>query len=147
PRHLGDVNQSFDAFLELDERAVIGQRYDFSVHFDAERITLHDIEPRIGRLLFVSERDTSGGPIEFENDDFNLIADVEVLGRMIDPTPRNVGDVQQAIDAAEVDEDAVVGDVLDHAMRDLTFLQLAECRFLLRLMLDFDDRAPRQNDV
>ena len=36
---------------------------------------------------------------------------------------RDVGDVQQAVDAAEVDERAVVGDVLDHAVEDLAFLQ------------------------
>ena len=44
---------------------------------------------------------------------------------MVDALPAHVGDVQQAVDAAEVDERAVVGDVLDHAFEDLAFLQLA----------------------
>ena len=37
---------------------------------------------------------------------------------MVDAAPRDVGDVQQAIDAAQIDEGAVIGDVLpDDAVR------------------------------
>jgi hypothetical protein len=43
---------------------------------------------------------------------------------MLDPAPGHVGDVQQAVDAAEVDERAEVGDVLDHARAELTDLDL-----------------------
>ena len=39
------MNQSLDALFQLDECAVIGQRYHFSVDLDAERIALHDIGP------------------------------------------------------------------------------------------------------
>ena len=42
---------------------------------------------------------------------------------MIDAPPGDVGDVQQAVDAAQIDEGAVIGDVLDHAGEDLPFLQ------------------------
>jgi hypothetical protein len=35
---------------------------------------------------------------------------------MLDAAPGEIGDVQQAVDAAEVDERAVVGDVLDDAL-------------------------------
>ena len=66
---------------------------------------------------------------------------------MVDAAPRDVGDVQQPVDAAQVDEDAVVGDVFDNAVRELTLLQAAEGRRFLLLMLRFDDRAPRQDDV
>ena len=43
---------------------------------------------------------------------------------MVDAPPAHVGDVQQAVDAAEVDERAVIGDVLDHAFEDLALVQL-----------------------
>ena len=52
------------------------------------------------------------------------LADVEHLGRVVDAPPRDVGDVQQAVDAAEVDERAVVGDVLDHAVDDLALFEV-----------------------
>jgi hypothetical protein len=42
------------------------------------------------------------------------------------PLPAHIGDVQQAIDAAQVDERAEFGDVLDHALADLAFLQLTQ---------------------
>ena len=42
---------------------------------------------------------------------------------MVDAPPGDIGDVQQPIDAAEIDEGAVVGDVLHHAVEDLAFLQ------------------------
>ena len=40
---------------------------------------------------------------------------------MAHAAPRHVGDVQQAVDAAEIDERAVVGDVLDGALEHLAF--------------------------
>ena len=45
---------------------------------------------------------------------------------MVDAAPRDVGDVQQTIDAAEIDERAVVGDVLHHAGQDLAFLEVGD---------------------
>ena len=60
---------------------------------------------------------------------------------------RHVGDVQQAVDAAEVDEGAVLGEVLDDALDDLAFLQLLE-RHLLQLgALLLEEHAARQHDV
>ena len=55
-----------------------------------------------------------------------VLADVQRLGRMVDAPPGDVGDVQQAVDAAEIDEGAVVGDVLHHAVEDLAFLQAGD---------------------
>ena len=40
PGHLGEVNQAFDALLELNERAVIGDRKNAAMHLGADRITL-----------------------------------------------------------------------------------------------------------
>ena len=40
------------------------------------------------------------------------------LGRMIDPAPCDVSDMQQAVDATEIDERTVVSDVLDHALEN-----------------------------
>src|SRR5712691_6431972 len=117
------------------------------MHLASERIALHDIGPWIGRLLLVSEGDTPGLRIEFQNDDFDLIADIEVFRGMVHAAPGDVRDVQQTIDTAEVDEDAVVGDVLDDSVRDLAFLETAERVVLLLGLFDFDDGAARQHDV
>ena len=55
------------------------------------------------------------------------------LGRVPDAAPRHVGDVQQAVDAAEVDEGAVVGDVLDGALEDDALLEHLERLLLERV--------------
>ena len=82
-------------------------------------------------------------------DDLHLhrLADRQHLGRVVDAPPGDVGDVQQAVDAAEVDEGAVVGDVLDHAVDDLAFLEaLDELGALLGARL-LEDGAARDDDV
>src|SRR6185503_1622414 len=55
--------------------------------------------------------------------------------------------MQQAVDAAEVDERAVVGDVLDGPAQDLALGQRLERRLLLLGVLFFEERLARQHDV
>src|SRR6185503_175702 len=66
---------------------------------------------------------------------------------MLDALPRHVRDVQQAVDAAEVDERTVVGEVLDRALDDCAFLQVLHERVALRGELLLDHRTPRYHDV
>ena len=66
---------------------------------------------------------------------------------MLDALPRHVGDVQQAIDAAEVDERAVVGEVLDRALDHRAFLQVVHERRALGGEFLLHDRAARDHDV
>jgi len=60
---------------------------------------------------------------------------------MLDALPRHVGDVEQPVDAAEVDERTVVGEVLDHAFDDRAFLQLVEELGALGAVFLLDDGA------
>src|SRR5262249_52851473 len=124
PRHLGDVDQALDAGLELDEGAVVGDVGDAAGETLTDRELGLDALPRIGQQLLHAERDAVGLVVDLDDLDLDLLADVEHLGRVIDAPPRDVGDVQEAVDAAEVDEGAVVGDVLDHAVDDLTLLEV-----------------------
>ncbi len=54
------------------------------------------------------------------------LADGQHFGRMVDAAPGDVGDMQQAVDAAEIDEGAVIGDVLDDALDHLTFFEVGD---------------------
>ena len=124
PAHLGDVHQTLDALLQLDERAVVGDRDHLAAHARADRVLLLDVLPRIRLQLLQAERDALAVPVDVEHLDLQLVADRHHLGRVADAAPRHVRDVQQAVDAAQVDERAEVGDVLDHALADLADLQL-----------------------
>src|SRR5690606_4282892 len=63
------------------------------------------------------------------------------------PPPRHVGDVQQAVEPAEVHEHAEVRDVLDDALADLTLFDLREQLLLQLLALLLDQLAARDDDV
>src|SRR4051812_18673140 len=66
---------------------------------------------------------------------------------MVDATPRDIGDVQQAVDAAEVDERTVIGDVLDYAVDHLTLFEVLH-QFLALLGAGlFENRTARHHDV
>src|SRR5690606_30458415 len=94
-----------------------------------------------------TERDPLGRRVVLQDDDVDLVVDLQHLGRMPDAAPRHVGDVEQAVDAAEVDERAVVGDVLHHAAQHLALGQRLE-RLLLPLgVLLFEEHLARQHDV
>jgi hypothetical protein len=58
-----------------------------------------------------------------------------------DAVPAHIGDVEQAVDAAQVDERAEFGDVLDDTLADLADFQFLKQRFAGFLTLPFDERA------
>ena len=84
--------------------------------------------------------------IELEHDHVEFVADLELLGGVIDPAPGHVGDVQQAVDPAEVDECAVLGEVLDHAAEDLALLEVLQ-RLLLLLAFSSSSTALRESTM
>lgn len=147
PGHFGDVYQAFDARLQLDERTVVGDVRDGTGDLLADRILRTDAIPRIGLELLHAERDAVGFLVDADDLNLDLLADVQDLRRMVDAAPCHVGDVQQAVDAAEVDERTVIGDVLDDTLDNLAFLEvLNDFRTLLGAGL-FENRAARNDDV
>src|SRR3954451_9724415 len=116
PRHLGDVDQAFDARLEFDERAVVGDVGDATGEAGTQRVLGFDALPRIVQQLLHAQRDAVGFVVDLDDLDLHGLADREHFGRMIDAAPRDIGDVQQTVDAAEINERTVIGDVLDHAV-------------------------------
>ena len=66
---------------------------------------------------------------------------------MADAAPRHIGDVEQAVDTAEIDEGAVVGDVLHHAAQHLALGERLERLLLLLGVLFFEQRLAREHDV
>src|SRR3981189_1443006 len=112
PRHFRDVDQAFDARLQFDERAVVGDVSDAAGEAGVERILGLDALPRIVEQLLHAERDAVGLVVDLDDLDLHGLADGQDLGRVIDPAPGDIGDVQQPVDAAEIDECTVIGDVL-----------------------------------
>src|SRR5438445_3948761 len=147
PRHLRDVDEPFHTGLELDEGPVVGEAHDLALGLGAGGIGLLDALPRIRRLLLVAQRHPAGLAIEVEHHDLDLIADLEDLRGMAHPPPAHVGHMEKTINATEVDEGTVVGDVLDGAREHHAFVKDLQCMLLLLLALLLEDRPAREHDV
>src|SRR5690606_15710809 len=122
PAHLGDVDQALDARLQLHEGAVVGDVRHRAGEAGADRVFGLDALPRIRLQLLDAEADALRLRVDADNLHLHRVADVDDLGGVVDTPPGHVGDVQQAVDAAEVDERTVIGDVLDQTLDDLTLL-------------------------
>ena len=147
PRHLGDVHEALDPGLQLDERAVVRQAHHAAAGLGARRVGLLDALPRVGRLLLVAERHAAALTVEVENNDFDLISDLEDLGRVTDTTPAHIGHVEEAIDAAQVDEGSIIRDVLHRAREHHALGQDFQRVLLLLLALLFQHGAAREHHV
>src|SRR6202165_4900254 len=147
PRHLRDVDQAFDARLQFDERAVVGDVGDAAGEARVERILRLDALPRIVQQLLHAERDAVGLVVDLDDLDLHGLADGQYFGRVINPAPGDIGDVQEAIDAAEIDECAVIGDVLDHAVDHLALFEVLHQLLALFGAGLFQHGAARHHDV
>src|SRR6478735_2079559 len=123
PVHFGDVHQAFDAGLEFHERAVVGDVGDLAEHAGAVGVAARNAHPRVVAHLLETQRDTVLLGVELEDLGGDFLAGGDDFRRVADTAPGHVGDVQQAVDAAEVHERTVLGDVLDDAADDGAFLE------------------------
>ena len=107
-----------------------------------------DVLPRIALELLEAEAEMRSRSQSMSSTLTSSSAPIcDQLGRMRDAAPRHVGDVEQAVDAAEVDECTEVGDVLDDALPHLILLQLLHELLALAGALVLEDHAARDDDV
>ena len=106
-----------------------------------------DALPRIGLELLDAEADALGLGIDADDLHLHRVADIHDLARMGDASPCHVGDMQQPVDAAEIDEGAVVGDVLDHAVDDLALFETGDDLAALLGAGLFQHRAAGDDDI
>ena len=85
--------------------------------------------------------------VEIEHFDLEPVAERHDLGRMVDAAPRHIGDMQEPVHAAKVDERAEVGDVLDRSFAYLPFFEFGEDLFAQGKTVLFEDHAAGNHDV
>ena len=103
--------------------------------------------PRVGQLLLEAEADALLLPVDVEDDDVDVLADLEDFRGMPDAAPAHVGDVEQAVNAVEVNEGAEVGDVLDRALADVARGHFGQQLLAALGALLLDQFAAGQDDV
>ena len=135
---LGDVHQALDALLDPDERAERDELGDPARHDLADLVGPRELLPRVFLGGLQRQRDALAVHVHVEDLDGDLLADLDDLGRVVDVLPGQLGDVHQAVHAAEVDERAEVDDRGHDALADLALVQRVE-----ELLADLDWRSPR----
>ena len=147
PRQFADMHQPLDSRLQLDKRAVRHEVDHPASNLAADGVFLLDLVPGIGLFLFQAEADPLALLVDVEDDHLKFLAGGQHLGGMRDAAPAHVGDVQQAVQAVQVDERAEVGQVLDCALADVARHHVVEqFRALGRAFL-LDQFAAAEHDV
>src|SRR5580658_2510332 len=147
PRHFADVDQAFNSLLEFDEGAVVGDADDASADVSALGIAMLGVEPGVGSELLESQGDALLVFVVLQNFDLNLIADVDQIFRVSQAPPGHIGNVKQTVEATEVDERTVFGEVLDHAGEDRPFFQVLKRLRAFFILLAFEQVFARDDDV
>src|SRR5690606_4363040 len=111
------------------------------------RVAAGDFNPRIRAQLLQTQRYTVALAIELEDLDVDFVADVDDFARVLDTFPGHVGNVQQTIDTAQIDECAVIGEVLDHAFDGHAFLQRTQQLLAFGTVGFFKHGATGNHDV
>ena len=141
------MHETLDAALDLNESTVVGDVGDLAEHAAVLRIAAGDADPRILAELLQAEGDAVLLAVELENLGFDFLTNLNDFARVTDAAPCEVGDVEQAVNAAQINEGTVVGDVLDNALDDGAFLQGGEKLGALFTHAGLDDGTAGNDNV
>src|SRR3954452_6747527 len=144
---LGDVDQALDALLDADERAEGHQLGDLARHDLTDLVGAGEVLPGVLLRRLERQRDTLAVHVDVEHLDGDLVADGHDLARVVDVLPGQLGDVDQTVDAAEVDERTEVDDRRDLTLADLALGELVEELAAHRRLGLLQPGAAGQDDV
>ena len=97
--------------------------------------------------LLQSESDTLLLVVEVEDNHVDLLVELHHLVWIVHASPREVSDVDESVNTAEVNKHTVRSDVLDSTLENLTLLQLRDNLALLSLNLLFDKSLVRNDYI
>ena len=141
------MHEAFHAGLQLHEGAVVHKVGDLAGALGPFGEAGGDVLPRIGHELLEAEGDLVVLTVEGKHLEGQVLAHGNHFLGMADALPAHVRDVQQAVEAAQIHEHAVLGDVLGLALHDLAFFQRAEQILPLGIALLFQQDAAGHDDV
>ncbi len=119
------MDQALDGSLDAGECAEGRELRDDAWHDFAHLVLVNDAVP-VSRLGAAdAQGDLLALVVHLHHVDVDLVAEVEELFRRLGAVPRDLGEVDEAVGAAEVDEDAEVAYGADAAFADLAFFQFA----------------------
>ena len=117
------MDQTFDAWLEFHKRAVVGNVGDLAEQAGRLWVAAVHAHPWVVAHLLQTQRDTVLFGVELQDLGHDFLASRHHFAWVTHAAPCHVGDVQQAVNAAQVNECTVFGDVLDDALDGRAFFQ------------------------
>ena len=88
--------------------------------------------------LFQAEGDTFLIFIEIKNNNLDFLIQFDNLFRMADTSPTKVGNVDESVNAAQVDEYAIGSNIFNGSLEDLSFFQFLDDLGFLCFQFIFD---------
>ena len=119
PAHLAHRQQSFDAFFNFDEGAEILDLADAAGDRRADGVFVLGADPGVGHHLLEAQTELAGFRIDANDFHIDDIADFDELTRFDPAAVGDFADVKQAVDAAQIDEGAVIHDAAHRTAADL----------------------------
>ena len=123
---LGDVHEAFDAVFDGDEDTELDDLGDLALDDLARNVGASEALPRIFLGSLEGQGDALTIEVNVEHLDGNLVADLDNLGRVVDVLPRQLGNVDQAVNAAQINECTEVDDGGHDAFANLALLELGQ---------------------
>src|SRR3954463_8292581 len=125
-RELADVDQALEAVPDTNERAEVDELGDRAVDDVPDLEVRHGGVPRIGLEAPDRQADPTTLVVDVDDLGLDLLADVVAGLGVVDLVPRELALVDEAVDAAQVDEDTERRDRADRAGDLLADLEAAE---------------------
>src|SRR5438105_11422140 len=123
---LADVDEALEPLVDADERAEVDELGDRSLDHVADLVLGDGLLPRVGLQPADGEADPPALVVDVDDLGLDLVADGVGRLRVVDLVPRKLALVDEAVDAAQVDEDAERRDAAHGALDPLADLQAAE---------------------
>ncbi len=120
------MQQSFDARFYLDKGAVIDDPDDPALHQVAHRVAVGDRRPRILQEMLAAEADALALAVDPQYVNVDLFTNAHHLFGMVHALPGQLGYVDEAIGAAEIDKCAKIAPARDPAAQHVSLIELIQ---------------------
>jgi len=117
---LRDVDKAVDAGHHPGESAESGHADNFRLQHGTDGILLTQLLPGAVLGFFITEGNLPFFGVKAFDGDVDLVADSKNLRGVLDTLPGEFGNMDHAVDAADIDKGAVAGHRFDHAAYFIT---------------------------
>jgi hypothetical protein len=141
------MDETLYAGSDFNKCSVFSHDNYAAIDFIADFELFAECVPWMGLELLETKCDALLLVVEVENNDIEFLVELHNLFGMAYAAPGEVGDVNETVYAAKVDENAVGGDVLDGAFEYLTLFEFRDDLALLSFELGLDECFVADNDI